>query len=467
MLKRSFLLKSVILCVAVGLGTIYLLLNPQLVELVLDKPLYGYSIFPFLVSGILVSVIVSRSGFYSPSLFLFLFFMVVPLLGIMSTRQYFDQVGTYFGRRMPSFDFPIFLWSVGTMSFFGGVLLGWLMPHNKRKDLMLWDHKRIMWLLGLSLVLASIGTIVAFYKIGYVPLLKFGSGDVRSEYFTTVGPIATRFSLHWAVPALLSSTLFFLDRSKRRYIYVCILIICAMGSIFYAQRTALVWILSAFGLMYFKFSPPRILRLLAIMGIAFLLIYGMMLQAEHRTGAYASKTENRLVKHGFLEWSQYSIVVNEAQAESKYLGWRILVGPFLTFVPRQIFTLLGVDEEDKGALMMKYSAAYYYGKEFDEPYGIRVTPIGEGFAAYGMFGTILLMMALGMVFGLLERAYFSLDMRDARLSLVCYGLSLTTHMPITTMWVLCVPLTVTGVFVVAYYFYGRTKYRIMEMRENA
>ena len=444
MLNRPFLLKSFFLCGIFGLVTIYLLLNPQISENVLAKPLYGFSIFPFLVSCIIVSVIVSKSTFYSPSLFLFLFFMAVPLLGIMSTREYFDNVGSYFGRRIPSFDFPIFLWSVGTMSFFGGVLLGWLMPEKKHKKLVLWNHRRMVWLLSLSLVLASVGTIIAFYKIGHVPLLKFGSGDERSEYFNIVGPIVSRFSLHWSVPALLSSVLLFLDKSKRRYIYLCITIICAIGSLFYAQRTAFVWILSAFGLLYFKFSQPRILRLLAITGAALLLIYSMLLLVEHRAGAYASATENRFVKHGFLEWSQYSIVVNEARSESKYLGWRILAGPFLTFIPRQIFILLGQDEELKGALMIKYSAAYHYGKEFDEPYGIRVTPIGEGFAAYAMPGAILLMMVLGIVFGFLERVYFSLDMRDARLCLVCYCLSLMTHMPITTIWVLIVPLTAPG-----------------------
>jgi oligosaccharide repeat unit polymerase len=325
----------------------------------------------------------------------------------------------------------------------------------------------MVWLLGLSLILASVGTIVAVCKIGYVPLLKFGVHDVRSEYIKMVGPIVSRFSLHWPVPALLSSALFFLDRGKRKYIYICIIIICAMGSLLYAQRTALVWILSAFGLMYFKFSKPRILRLLVITGTALLLIYGMMLQSEYRTGAYASATENRFVKHGFLEWSQYSIVVNEARSESKYLGWRILAGPFLTFIPRQIFILLGQDDKLKGALMLKYSAAYHFGREFDEPYGIRVTPIGEGFAAYAMPGSILLMMVLGMVFGLLERAYFSLDMRDARLCLVCYCLALMTHMPSTTTWVLLTPLTVTGYFVVAYYFCGKTNYKIVGIGKNA
>ena len=111
--------------------------------------------------------------------------------------------------------------------------------------------------------------------------------------------------------------------------------------------------------------------------------------------------------------------------------------------------------------MQEYSAVLYYGREFEEPYGIRVTPIGEAFAAYGVSGVILQMLVLGVVFGALERAYFRLDKFDARLCLVCYGLSLMTHLPITAMFVLLVPLTVTGVFVVAYYFCGTRKYKVV------
>ena len=80
-----------------------------------------------------------------------------------------------------------------------------------------------------------------------------------------------------------------------------------------------------------------------------MLVYVLMVQAEHRSGLYASDSENRIVKHTFFEWSQYSIVVNEARSESKYLGWKILVGPFFTFIPRQIFTALGYDKGDSDA----------------------------------------------------------------------------------------------------------------------
>lgn len=457
MLKKSSMPISVPLCTTVSLIIVYFLLHPQLIDSVISKPLYGYSIALFFVSFILVLVIVYKSTFLSPSLFLLIFFIAVPLLGSMNARQYFDEVGSYFGRQIPSFDFPIFLWSVGTVSFFGGVLFGWLLlPKSKRNALVLWDHRRIVLFLSLSLVLATLGTMLALFRIGYVPLLRFDITDVRLDYAKTVGSFAIRFSNHWLVPAILSSMLFFLERGKKKYMYLCITIICAMGTMFYAQRTGFVWVISVFGLMYFKFSRPKPLRLLAAAGIALVLVYGLMIQLEYRAGFYAADSKNRMVRHAFFEWSQYSIVVNEARSVSEYLGWKIFVGPFFTLVPQQIYTLLG---HDKGALIQEYSAVFYYGREFEELYGIRVTPIGEAFAAYGFCGVILQMLVLGLAFGVLERTYLGLDKCDARLCVVCYGLSLMLHLPITTMFMLLGPLLVTGIFVVAYYFLGTRKYK--------
>ena len=112
------------------------------------------------------------------------------------------------------FDFPTFLWSVGTVFFFGGVLLGWLvLPKSKRNALVLWDHSRIVALLSLSLILATLGTILAFYRIGYVPLLRFDITDVRVDYFNTVGALANRFLTALACS---SPTVFYAIFSRKR-----------------------------------------------------------------------------------------------------------------------------------------------------------------------------------------------------------------------------------------------------------
>jgi len=463
--NKSFNLIATFVCMTIFIIMAYFLLNPTVSNSILSKPLYVYSIMLFFVSFIIVFVIVYKSTFYSPSLFLMIFFLAVPLLGSMKARQYFGEVGPYFGRQVLSFDFPTFLWSVGVVSFFGGVLLGWLLlSKSKHNALFLWDRRRIVLFLNLSLVLATLGTMLALFRIGYVPLLRSDIMDVRWDYPKIIGPFALRFSHHWLVPAILSSMLFFIEKGKKKYLYLCITIICAIGTLFYAQRTSLVWIISAFGLMYFKFSRPRLLRLLAVAGIAVLLVYGMMIMAEQRSGVHVDDSASRIKYHSFAEWFQYSIVVNEARSASEYLGWKIFIGPFLTLVPRQIYTLLGYD---KKALILEYSAVFHYGREFELLYGIRVTPIGEAFAAYGFSGVILQMLVLGLAFGALERNYFGLDKCDARLCLVCYGLSLMLHLPITTMFMLVGPLMGTGVFVVAYYLFGTKKYMVEGSRGRA
>ena len=301
MIERSFLLKCALLFTAIGLGITYLLLNPPLIDLIIVKPLYIYSFLLFLLSFLFVSIIVSKSTFLSPSLFLLIFFIAVPVLGQMNSRQYFANIPSYFGRSMPSFDFPTFLYSVGTVSFFGGVMLGWfLLPKWRRDALFLWDHKRIVLLLSLSLIMATFGTMLAFFKIGYIPLLKFDIKDETVQFFNIVGPLVNRFSQHWPVPALLASMLFFLEKSKKKYMYLLITIFCAIGAMFYGQRTGFVWIISAFALMLFKFFQPRLLRFLAICCIAVFFIYGLMVVAEHRGGQYATDGESRIVRHRVL-----------------------------------------------------------------------------------------------------------------------------------------------------------------------
>ena len=411
----------------------------------------------YVISGACVYIIVYRVKFLVPSLFLFVFFAILPFLGAMNADQYFNNIAEYYGRGRPNFEFPTFLFSIGTVSFFGGVLIGWYFPGKpKRQYIALWKIKRLQMFLTISLLLAGAGTLLAFYKIGYVPLFKHASSEERVAYAYTIGSFALRFSHHWLVPGMIAVLLYLIGERKRRYIYLAVGILSGMGTLFYAQRTGLVWFLSAFWLMYYKIARPNLRRIIAAGCLASILIYGMMLESEYRSGMYAQEGENRILKHSFFEWSQYSIVVNEVRVSGKYLGWEILVGPFLTFIPGQIFELVGAD---KGELMKDYSAVFYYGKQFEEPYGIRITPIGEGYAAIGIYGVIFNMVILGIFFGFLERRYWEYDIRDGRVFVVCYGIALMTHLPITSIYVIIVPMTVTGIFIIGYYLLGTQKFK--------
>lgn len=461
MLKRSFRFISVLLYATTCLSIVYLLLHPKFLDFILSKPLYGYSILLFLVSFGFVLIIVYKSTFFSPSLFLLIFFMAVPLIGLANIMHYFERHIDFSARDMTSFGFPTFVWSVGTVCFFGGVFLAWLLlPGVKHKYVVLWDHKRMLLLLKISLLLSVLGTIMAIYRIGYIPLLRPGVIDARLKYLEIVGPIVARFSGgFWLIPTLLSSMLFFIEKGKSRYIYFLVIIISALGALLYAQRTDAVLALFVFGLMYFKFSKIKISQFILLAAVSLLLVYVLMIQADYRDGFYSSSrtTMDRITRQAFPEWQPYSIVVDELRSGSKFKGWSIFVGPFFMLVPRQIFTFIGYD---KIALMRQYSAVYYYGRKFDNLYGIRIGPIGEAFAAFGFAGVILQMVVLGIFFGAFEKIYMGLKRKDARLCVICYFLSLMLYLPITTVLMLLAPLLQTGVVVFVCHMFGTRKYEL-------
>ena len=113
MFNKSLNLILTLLCMTICIGIIYLLIYPECLDIIFSKPLYGISILFFFVSFILVMIIVYKSTFFSPSLFLLILFVAVPLLGGENFRQSLESNSDIIGSGMPSFDFPIFVWSVG------------------------------------------------------------------------------------------------------------------------------------------------------------------------------------------------------------------------------------------------------------------------------------------------------------------------------------------------------------------
>ena len=465
MLKRSFRPISVLLYTTACLGIVYVLFRPHVVDSIRSKPLHIYSVLLFLVSCVLVLIIAYKSTFFLPSLFLLIFFVGGPLLGPANFRRYLETHADFFGRDMPSFDFPTFVWSLGTVSFFVGAFVAWaLIPRLGRAWAVLWDRKRLLLFLQLSLLLSTVGTLVGIFRIGYIPLFAPGGGDMRLEYGNMVGPFAGRFSGEfWILPNLLSSMLFVLEKGKKRHMYLFVTVVCALGTLLYAGRTGVVLVVFAFGLMYFKSSKVGLSRLLLLAGVTLPLMYGLMLQGEYRGGLDLSRWTalERIEAVTLSEWKEYSVVVDETRTSSDYTGWRTFVGPFFTLIPGPIFTLLGSNKSD---LITRYSAVFHYGREFDVPMGMRIGPIGEAFAAFGFTGVFLQMVVLGVFFGMLEKLYIGLGKEDARLCVVCYFLSLMLFLPITTMLTLLAPLLNTGVFVFAYHILGTRRYAAPELR---
>jgi hypothetical protein len=90
-----------------------------------------------------------------------------------------------------------------------------------RAFVVMWDRRRLLLFLNVSLVLATVGTLIGIYRIGYVPLFTAKAADMRLVYGDMVGPFAARFSGEfWVLPNLLASTLFVLEEGRRRRVSV-------------------------------------------------------------------------------------------------------------------------------------------------------------------------------------------------------------------------------------------------------
>jgi len=449
--------------VAFIIGTILcIFFETEIFKFVLAKHYYFISIFLFALSFFIVFKIISKSKkqLLYPSLFLLFFFVSAPLLGMLNFKDFLRRHSDFFGRQIPPFDFPIFIWSVGMVCFFLGVLISHIIiPSVNNRFIVIWKKRHLLLFLKLTLIFSVLATFIAIYKIGYIPLLKENISPERTGYVEIVGPLVYRFTGLWLVVGLLSSGLFFYERKKRKYIYLFLLAISAIGKMLYAQRTGLVLLLFIFGLMYIKFYKIKISHV-SLIGIFILfLIYILMVQGDYRSGRYSANIsfKDRIIRDTFHEWGYYSIIVDETKITSDYLGWKIFLGPFVTLIPRQVYTFFGYDKDE---LIENYSAVYYYGRQFNEPYGIRITPIGEAFAGYGIGGVIFQLFILGALFGAIEKSYIKLRIQDARLYVICFLFSLMLYMPICTLFMLLAPLEGPGLFVFAYYIFGTRKYEI-------
>jgi hypothetical protein len=271
------------------LSLVLLLFEQSWLDVVLSEPLYGYSIILFFLSSVFVLIIIHKSGFLSPSIFLLIIFLLCPWVGSENFREFVARFGDFYGTPMPSFAFPTFVWSIGTVSFFAGVLLAFLFIPGLNRNLMaLWDRKRMQLLFYLTLALSLIATIIAIGRIGYIPLLVGDITGERVDYVEIVGAFIYRFSGLWLIAGLMASILFFFEKRKSRYLYLLIVIASGLGKMVYGQRTGLIVIGVIFVLMYLKFVRPKMSHVLLIGVTASVLVFLLMRQGEFKEGHYSS-----------------------------------------------------------------------------------------------------------------------------------------------------------------------------------
>jgi len=452
---------GLMLCLCISVVLVVFLITGSVGSTVFDLgawPLPVYTGFLWGFSFICESILLFKTKTHIPSILLFVFFLAVPIAGKLSYDLFIEQHGNFFGKQL-SFEYPIFVWSLGTAVFFCGVLLGHILPSVRKNRLkFIWNERHLRILLWLCLGAAMLAAIVVIVKIGYVPILQPGIDEVRRSFELVAGRFAAKLSRLFVVAAFISAVLFFLTSHKK--LYMSLGVVSLLGTTLYGERLYVFYGIIFFLLILLKFRRPALRQMILYAGVGVGVIAAFIVAAEYRADRIGTDLtlEETIVSPLFTEFSYYAYVVDEISGSQQYLKEDIFLGALALLFPRQVWSVFGVDKDE---MMQKYSAIDYFGMIFRDPNGTRITPIGEAFAGYGITWGVGLHMALfGLVFGLLEKAYVQLHKLDARLCLVCFLITVFMWLPITTLSAIIEPALFFGWILIALYVFGSSRVQV-------
>lgn len=430
------------------LGLAYAIWDGPLVDVILAREINQLTVGLLVLSVCMAVAIMRVAGRCTPSLLLWLFFLVFALLGPPGARIYLKTFGLYHGRYDIISDYPLFVWTVGSAALLVGVLLVHLLVPIRIKTLIAWDRKRSAWALWLVAVVAAASTAYVLAKIGYLPIFKGNIGAERGLYDRVAGEYVLKFSRLWFIAAPVSGMFLFLGRG--RLIPAALMLASVLALMVYGQRIFAVIGLISIALLYAKFRPikPRWIAYGAALGVA------LLLMAEWRGGSHQNMPLSDLVvMNAAREWKEYAIIVNRLHSNEQFYGEKLFVGALAPLLPKQVWELFDVDKQD---LVHKFGANFVFGAEFHDPIGIRIGTIGEAYAGYGLYwGVCLQLFLYGLIFGLLEKTYFRLHPADARLVFISFLMALLLILPINTLYVTTAFFTFFGFFHLLTFFVGR------------
>lgn len=436
----------VIICTLIVSGIVYVLLDGPLVDDMLSEPFYRYSILLLILCLVLTLLIIHQCQTLSPSMVLALAFAVVPIIGPLGYQVFIKVYGSFENTQM-SFEYPTFVWAVGTTALLFGIFIShYVMRKRHNQHLVLWNLERAAWLMWITVGIALFFTLYVLVQIGYIPVLTSNIDQVRKGYESIAGDYPLKLSRFWLIAASLASMLLFI---RRRTSYSIILLISSLALLIYGQRSYTVLAISSFVLIYFKFRKPKIIYLA---GLGAAVVVAFILYADYRGGrSFRDLSMAEIVTLNlFGEWREYAYVVNRINESKDFYKADLYLGALATVFPKQAWSAFGID---KDRLIHEKNAVYIFGRQFGNELGIRIGTIGEAYAGYGLvYGVCLQMLIFGLIFGALERIYLNLDRQDARLCLVCFLLSLLLPLPITSLYVTLAHAIFFGFFFMVYQF---------------
>lgn len=392
------------------------------------------------VSLLILSAIYSRYkvAMTTPSFFIIGLFLIIPVIGYIGRGLFLKIYGDVWGYKL-DFSFPFYLWTLGTMVFSSAVLTSDILLKRKwERSPYCWDTSRLKIIMILFIFIAALSTLLALYKIGYIPLFKGNIDVTRFTYDAEIGEYRIKFSRLWLIVYIIAVHLYFIE--KRRF-YIFIIVASTVLLLVYGNRTyALIPTVYLF-LAYLKYKKSiKIRNLVLVVLIAIMLFYSINQIRGSEAEEYKKVTlTERVIFVTFGEWREFSYVMNDFnKSKSVFLKEKIFIGVLAPIFPKQFWMLLGLDKDE----LLANNAAYYFGYYFGHYAGIRVGVIGECFVGFGIPGVILIMFVVGMLFSFCERRYISFSLDEPRFMMTCFVLAIFMFLPLLTF----INITTTVIF---------------------
>jgi oligosaccharide repeat unit polymerase len=429
--KLFNLIGTFIISVILGIAFIGLIIGG---EAAYSRNIFFYPTIGFII--ILISVLnILRIKFVdivnlSPSFLTLSLFLIIPPIGYLGYLVFIKVYGCYNGGKL-YFEYPFFLWYLGSAVFAISVLSTHIMGKQNRtqkNSVFIWDIDKLNKFLFLFVSLSTIFTIIAIFRIGYIPIFKGGIDVERFTYSYLAGNNIIKFSRLWLIVALIATHLLFL--TKKRW-YALILIISLFCLVIYGQRQFALIATVYFFLIRMRYVKRiEVKKLIAYAIVIILIFYCISYVRGFKRNEFKSLSlGERILFNTFGEWREYSYVVNKFN-NSKYapLREKLYLGAVVAPVPEVVFTIFGVNKRD----LYISNASDYFGRYFGHYAGIRIGIIGESYIGLGLTGIFIFLIFLGLVFAFLETNYLSLEKTDPRLVFSAFLLSILVFLPLLT-----------------------------------
>ena len=382
--------------------------------------------------------------------FMFLFMLGGILRALIVSQAYLDI--------MPA---AIVLFSYGIICMLLGSIFAFkllsILYKNNTSHYFVWDMRRLRGVIILLFVLATLGTVGAIVRIGYIPMLvEGGIGLERSVAATRMGWANKLWSINVIVPIL--SVIYLCISMRKNYAIITIFLLSVLQLTILGAR---IYFILALTVSLFIYNQYR--KKLNIAKVSLLLISFLMLSAvyvEIREGLYGFTSRpiyERILYNSFTEFREFARVVDYTSTTGNYLHGYTFVNTITTIIPRQFYTIVG---KDKSAIISRFSSARYLAKLYNARGGLRAGLLGELYINFGLYGLLIGMIILGMLVGFLDYKVASRERFDARISFYFLFLSCLLYAIIGQIeWVIWYTYQF-GAFLLLTYFICRKRHSV-------